>query len=346
MRRSLIIGLTVLSLMLCAGTTYSVEGPSATVVFPLICEVPTSSLGIVNPEHLDMVFTIANVTNFDMHVIAVVRNFKSVIELDFNVHLTPYDVSSNTCLGVINMMSPATKSNMVETINGTQYYVGYIRYDVEEPAAGALIGWGEMETLSSMIIPSKPPKISTHLFTDTGFNGVPDFYSLVNAATTVHDCPTCFWHIDSNQMLMPRYKIANNDPDTYNWWIIMTPSDAVDGLGTTCVRRLECITCDENENCASNAIPIPFQVNVINVANYVPANIFPLATFPKSGFAMCEVVLSGTSFNDQNPCGNAGNEQYLGWSYQHTLGSFNLETALIFPIHRQVGQIAVGPPGQ
>lgn len=335
MRKSLIIGLTVLLLMLCAGAVYSVEGPSATVVFPLICKVTTGF--IVNSEHLDMVFTIANVTNLDMpHVSALVRNFRSEAELDFLVHLTPYDVSSNTCLGVINMMPPTAKAAMIKTIDGIQYYVGYVRYDVEEP--GALIGWGQMETLRTVFSLSG---IKTWVYTDAGFNGIPDFYVDVNAATTTTSGG--YWQIDSNQTLMPRYKIANNDPDTHNWWIIMTPSDALTTTLGTCTRALEGIICDEQENCLSIAIPIPYQVNIVNVADILPGFF---ATFPKAGFAMLDVVLTGTSIGAQNPCFNAGNEQYLGWSYQYTLGSGNLKTALIFPIHRQVGQVAVGPPGQ
>jgi len=343
MRKSLIIGLTVLSLMLCAGTAFSVEGPSATVVFPFICKVTTGF--IVNPEHLDMVFTIANVTNLNTIVHATVRNYKSEVVWDYDSQLTPYDVSRETCLGVINGMSAAAKTNMLETIDGTQYYVGYIRYDVKEPASGAsgaLIGWGEMETLRTVVFGG----VKVWLYTDAGFNGVPDFYSLVNAATTIHDCPYCNWQIISNQTLMPRYKIANNDPDTHNWWIIMTPSDAKSTPCGSCTRKLACVMCDEQENCLDNDIALPYQVNVVNVANYVPAGLFPSATFPKSGFAMCDVVLSGTGICDYNPCFNAGNEQYLGWSYQYTLGSGNLRTALIFPMHRQVGQVAVGPAGQ
>jgi len=338
MKKSLIIGLTALSLILCAGTAYSIEGPSAEVVFPFICKVPTGF--IVNPEHLEMVFTIANVTNLDVHVSALVRNFKSVALFDYAVHLTPYDVSSNTCLGVIAMMPAAAKTAMIKTINGVQYYAGYISYDVEEPASGALIGWGQMETLRTVVLFGG---LNVWLYTDAGFNGVPDFHSLVNAATIIHDCPTCPWVIDSNQKLMPRYKIANNDPDTHNWWIIMTPSDALTTTLGTCTRVMEGIICDEQEHCLSIAIPIPDQVNVVNVADILPGFF---ATYPKSGFAMLDVVLTGTSVGDQNPCFNAGNEQYLGWSYQYTQGNGNLRTALIFPIHRQVGQVAVGPPGQ
>jgi len=102
------------------------------------------------------------------------------------------------------------------------------------------------------------------------------------------------------------------------------------------------IICDENEHCYSSAIPLPYQVNVVNVADYVPAAMFPAATFPKSGFAMFDIVMNGASSTEANPCGNAGNEQYLGWSYQHTLGNFDLETALIFPMHRKVSFTILG----
>lgn len=178
---------------------------------------------------------------------------------------------------------------------------------------------------------------SVHLYTDAGFNGVPDFYDDVNAATPFSSAQ--LWNIDSNQVLMPRYKIANHDPDTHNWWIIMTPSDALDNQYGSCTRLMVCVICDENESCISRAIPLPYQVNIVNVADNLPPSLFPATTFPKSGFAMCDVVLNGISSTGStatNPCGNAGNEQYLGWSYLYTQGNFDLRTALIFPMHRQI----------
>jgi hypothetical protein len=347
MKKSVIIGLAVLLLTLFSSTAYCTEGPSQTIVFPLICEVPSVKTLPLAPEHLDMVLNLANVTNVDTYVSAIVSNFRSRFEYDYSVHLSPYDMSRETCRGIVNAIFPTSgQSDMIQTIGGKQYYVGYIEYDgdVADPASSAqLIGWAEIETLSTLIAGGSPKKLQIweKLYTDTGFNGVPDFYEDVNAATAITGTVGngISWIINTNQTLMPRYRIANSDPDTYNWWIIMTPSDALTTPYSSCTRRLECFMCDENENCLSENIPLPNQVNIINVADWVPAALFPAATYPKSGFARCEVTMEGFSSTStgSNPCGNAGNEQYLGWSYQHTLGSFNLETALILPMHRYVG---------
>jgi len=351
MRKSLIIGLTVLSVMLYAGTAFSIEGPSATVVFPFICEVVPTGQKFILPEHLDMVFTLANVTHIDTYMYWIIRNFKSQgVHDEGSPYLSPFDVSSDTCLGLTQKYGGDPHWNLLkQTIGGKQYYVGYIEYDLRFPEPGqAVIGWGQMQTLRTVTVSigNKLAQVKQPL-TDAGFNGVPDFRVDVNAATiaTATGGGGVSWRIDSNQMLMPRYKIANNDTDTHNWWIIMTPSDALEGLagpGSTCSRIMDCSICDENENCLSNAVPIPYQVNVVNVADILPG-LF--ATFPKAGFAMCEVVLQGFSPTGQNPCGNAGNEQYVGWSYQYTRGIGDLRTALIFPIHRQIGQGGTGLPG-
>jgi hypothetical protein len=37
---------------------------------------------------------------------------------------------------------------MIQTIDGTQYYVGHITYDASETEGALLIGWAEMETLA------------------------------------------------------------------------------------------------------------------------------------------------------------------------------------------------------
>jgi hypothetical protein len=338
MKKALIIGVTVFSLMLFAGSAYATEGSSQTLVFPFICEVPAKNL-MFTSEHLDMIFTIANVTSIDTNVPAFVRNFKGQFMLDYLLHLSPFDVQKETCLSVINKMSTPTQSQMIQTIGGKNYYVGYIKYDVENPAAGAyLIGWGEMETLSVMIAGGGKFSIVTQLFTNAGFNGVPDFYANVNAAT--NDINGQSWRIYTNQKLMPRFNIANANGATYNWWIIMTPSNAGTTVAGPCTRQMVGTICDENEHCLSLAIPLPYQVNIVNVANYLPGGVFPTSTFPKAGFGMFDVVLNGTSAPGApggNSCGNAGNEQYLGWSYQYTLGSFYQgKTALIFPMHRDV----------
>jgi hypothetical protein len=203
---------------------------------------------------------------------------------------------------------------------------------------------GDGDAGTSIIPSPRNFKVLTKLYTDTGFNGVPDFLTDVNAASTVQSDQA--WQIDTNQILMPRYKIDNSDPNTFNWCIVMTPSDVGQSANGSCNRAMVGLVCDEKENCFDLAIPIPYQVNIVNVADLSQLGIlFPLATFPKSGFGIFDVILQGTGAAG-NPCGNAGNEQYLGWSYLHTLGSANLETALILPMHRKVEQFGIVPQGQ
>jgi len=331
MKKSLIIRLTVLLLMSFAGTTYATEGPSQQVDFPFICQVPVTSTSPFHlygtPEHLDMVFTIANVTNIDTGVNVLVSSLQSAAIQGESLQLSSYGVASETCIGWISKMSSTTQKKLIQTIDGTQYYVGYIEYDVAAESGASLIGWGEIETLSTSITFGFPsPHFNTNLYTDAGFNGVPNFNTNVNAAT--NDVSGSAWLIYTNQTLMPRYNIANSSVSTYDWWIIMTASDA-----GTCQRIMEGFICNDNEQCVSENILIPYQVNIVNVADILPPILS--TTFPYAGFGTFEVVLTGTSAGG-NPCGNAGNTRYLGWSYQHTLGSGGLETALIFPMHIQV----------
>jgi hypothetical protein len=328
MKKALIIGLAVLSVMLYGGSAYSTEKPSATVVFPFICEVPTGTLPL-NPQHLDMVYAIADVSipvqPFGMNILILVRSYKGDLVLNDSVHLSVRDVAKNTCLGEINKISASNRSKMTQDIDGKQFYVGYIEYAVPEPASGqAIIGWGEMQTLRTLYLGAGTKlEVKEWLYTDAGFNGISDFYENPNGAVDHGD------FISSNIGLLPRYILANLDPDTHNWWIIMTPSNAQGPPDGSCERQLYGPICDENENCLGNVIDIPYQVNIINVAG--------LPKTGPAGWATYEVHLLKLGSAGGNPCGNAANEQYVGWSYIYTVGDFNLKTAKIFPIHRIVG---------
>ena len=50
-------------------------------------------------------------------------------------------------------------------------------------------------------------------------------------------------------------------------------------------RQLSCFFCDEQEHCISNGVPIPYELNILRVQNYIPGGIFPPGVFPKAGFA-------------------------------------------------------------
>jgi hypothetical protein len=118
-----------------------------------------------------------------------------------------------------------------------------------------------------------------------------------------------------------RYNILNSNPETYNWWIVLKGASFCDNkVPATCQSStsLECFICNEGENCFSNAIPVPYRLNIINVANYIPVALFPASTYPKAGFTYCALVEAGYYLGESGYPESFTNENFTAfmWSYQ------------------------------
>jgi hypothetical protein len=205
---------------------------------------------------------------------------------------------------LVNMMSVTGKEELKIVIAGKQYYAGFVEYTSGgEVLPESLIGWGNFYYTGN------------RNNTDAGFNGVPNLFDSQWGAIR----------------LLPRYNIANNEPNTLNWWIILTPHSQ----GASCVRILECFICDEQENCISQAIPIPNALNVINVADNLPAWLFSSGTFPKAGFALCDVAMQSQVISNDG-CSAIRDDKIVGWLYQYTDGTALFrDKATMLPIHVQ-----------
>jgi hypothetical protein len=156
--------------------------------------------------------------------------------------------------------------------------------------------------------------------------------------------------------IFPRYFIQDADLLTWNWWLILMGRNEYEveyQLGkvpeNTIKRVLNCFFCDENENCFSNLIPIPYEWNIIRVGNFIPGGVWPPAFFPKAGFAICTIdeagffsgqltqtTITGTLSFDGVDSGTE-NETYTmaGYAYQRAFPTtIEQKLAVIHPMHR------------
>jgi hypothetical protein len=395
--RNLLAVVAMLSVFLIGiGTAYAVTGvedavPGQDIVIPIICEgyQPDDAGG--NPVgepifgSLNNVWAIAEVgdTECDLDdsvcvpvdmdgnqknnepgvTLADVITYDrlSIERLDQTVCWSKHDVISNQCTDLIKDMDQQARDAMEVVINNVTYFVGYVEY-LQRDSCEFSEGEGESNTLVSWVYLNDVVKGFV-----SGFDGIsmengtgPELEELCIDGS----CSDNFIGVTASHVF-PRYYILNSDPDTLTWWIFLLGRNeyAVEyQLGlvneNNIHRSLGCFFCDENENCTSNGVPIPYELNVINVATRIPGSVWP-SGWPisdpagKRGFAYCTIdeigsfsgqgsntVISGTlSFDGVDGTSNTLPETYslFGWSYQRAVpqgASAVDKLAVIHTIHR------------
>lgn len=286
----------VVSIFALQGTSHAVYGvvdnvPGTDVVFPIICEKGAT---------MNTLFATADVSGVGASADLVVYDSNSNWVYDDSADWTPYDVLPGDCQSLIAKMSTEQKAALETTINGRTYYVGYLAYYNVNSPADQLISWVYLVDLTKGFA--------------SGFNGFSAEGGLTSelcesfnlGGNSVGVC-------QSSVLLFPRYLLLNNLTETWNWWILLY-GDNDSG------RVLTGTICNEEEGCVSLNIPVPQELNIINVEPHVPATLH--AGYPKAGF--------GWFVNSENDYNNS----VMGWSYQRAQGSSVAATwDVIHPIH-------------
>lgn len=268
------------------------DAPGNDVVVPFIC-------GADAANGLDTLWAIGETQNIPTTLHFYVNNSKSVFVYDAEIRLTGRDIESDSCKALVARMSTAQRAMVERTIGGVKYYAGYITYEQAIANRNNLIVWQYLVDLTKGFA--------------AGFNG----YTLANSlnanlcestVTGVAVCSTAAW-------MYPRYFLMNDAADSYNWWIILSGTNAA-------TRLLNGIICDETERCISLTIPIPDELNIINVADHIPAALF--TSFPKAGYGLFAL----------DPY--ALNNTIIGWAYQRAASPSGaaLSWSVIHPIHK------------
>lgn len=375
-KRSLLMIVAMLSVFLFGiGTAHAVTGvndavPGYDTVIPFICEGHSNPpAGAPTFGGLNTVWAIAETTGGSCEdpictpdhggnvgivkadIVAFDRN--SVPRFDGTACWSAFDVITGSCQEVVSGMNTSAQQAMEITLNGVVYFAGYITYtqtDWCDFDDNRFVSWAYINNIAKGFA--------------AGFNGIEaenginntawdKFGEACNGNENCSPSPTGDDNIGvTARTIYPRYFILNSNPDSLNWWILLLGRNQYT-FANVWNRTLECVFCNEDEVCKSNSIPIPTELNFIDVAGFIPQSVYPVATFAKAGFAMCDIkevgrlegenasttILGTLSFPCVGPTPDptfCETYSFYGWSYQQGVPvSVSAKVAAMHEIHRR-----------
>jgi hypothetical protein len=273
--------------------------PGRDLVLPFICDKE-------NPSKLNTLWAIADTagksplpgSTYSSRAFSMVYDKWGILRLDYLYTFTPYDVVTDNCANVVSMFSDDSKSSMEMTIDGTIYYVGYLTVSGMEDD-DRFVSWAHLyEPENGSIADYKPFQAEEGI--DGAFSELGPFGAYPVTADE----------------LFPRYLILNDNPKTKNWWILLKgKSDSEYPPYITAHTRLEGNICNEEEMCISQAIPVPYRLNIINVENYLPPVLG--TEYPKAGFGMVNLITQTQNILTGEISQFSPNESTFMWSYHN-----------------------------
>lgn len=258
MKRFLILIAMLSVLFLGIGTAHAVLGvvddvPGTDVVIPIICEKGGT---------LNTLYALAEVLGDANTADIVVYDVNSNWVYDSTVSLTGFDILPGDCQSLVAGMSAMQQAQLEVTIDphARTYYAGYVVFYNWDTPDDTFISWVYLVDLIKGFA--------------SGFNGYQ-----AEGFVTNQLCEFDWWEWEyvcqTAWGLIPRYYIMNDKTETWNWWIVIYGDNDP-------TRFLVGYICNEEEDCVSLNIPVPDELNIINVEPYVPAALHP-AGYPKAG---------------------------------------------------------------
>jgi len=351
--RNLLAVVAMLSVFLfSAGTAFAVFGvndavPGQDVVFPIICE------GHANPPTspatfgtLDTLWAIAEKnggshfpdSDFVVCADVFVYDSRSILRFDTEYCWTAFDVVTDSCAHILSIMSPNAQELMEVESNGKTFFAGYVivqQSEAQESITNRFVPWVYLTDLQKGFA-SGMNGISAENGTSTNDLGE------VNGAVAV-----------AAESIYPRVFILNDKAETWNWWILLLGRNAYTQLGLPSFNRvLDCQVCNEEEDCESEVIPIPNELNIINVREHLTSTVIPTcfgqSGCPIAGFGRCtireagetilfgQIQIQGTAnFGPIDITAPSPFYSLYGWSYQRAAESTaTLSWDVIHEIHR------------
>ncbi len=364
--RSLLTVVAMLSVLLFGiGTAHAVLGvddnvPGQDIAFPIICSAPTpypagatagvdTAWAIADVAGTGSLFNVGGVVNYTSALHIVVHEPKNSSQVkDLQIYFTPFELQTDLCSHIISLVDVAARPKLVQNLcdsggNCQNYYVAYLTFTQNQGTFGGsavsdrFVSWVVFDDLNNGYA--------------SGFDGL----SLELGAGP---------ELEENggnvaiaaRHIYPRYVIQNDPalkPQGHDWWILLFGrADITTKFGTTDAnwsgnRNLQCFFYDEDEHVASNTVPIPNELNVVDVDPWV-TGLF--AGYPHNGFAVCDIQEdgshTGTGLHNRGTYDNpslvsnllplsTGYYTFVGWSHAKVQGTSVLATwDVIWPIHR------------
>lgn len=356
--KKLILALMLSILILSFGTAYARLSandpvPGQDVVIPIICQGELDSQN--NPVFggLNTLIAIAEMkdgsalsypdTNYVVKAKMYVYNKESKLVYDSTRKWTKFDVVVDNCKDIVKG-APSNKRYMMREdmplqSGGTiKLFTGYVVYEQTDASeiTNRFIPWAYLVDLTKGFA--------------SGFNGVSAEDGLGNYfGEDGGNRP-----VTANQ-LFPRFFLLNDKDDTFNWWIILAGRNElgkINPIQYNVTRFLDGDICNEEELCRSVHIPIPYELNLIDVYGLLGDEIKTGCNFPANpcgGFGKLRVSEAGTMLmptvqplsiigtaNDGLPIVSDWPFYSLyGWSYQREAAtSAALSWDVIHEIHR------------
>jgi hypothetical protein len=320
--RNLLAVVAMLSVFIIGiGTAHAVLGvnddvPLQDLVVPLICE---------KNGDLDTLFAIADKEEALCHYVGIspesgefyvtsasarLYNPKSQFIVDWEYEWTLHDIVNDLCSRIFDEEASNPVSAEV-TLGGKVYYAGYVTINQN---SGGTIAFDSANTAYCADPTNWEPKnrfIGWQYLVDltkgfaSGFN-MPGAENGLNVGGLMGEAfdnaPIAV------QAFYPRFYFLNNKGETWNWWIYLFGQNELAVrepiLYSNIHRYLDGIICDEQENCSSLRIPIPYEMMILNVLenNYIPGTIKNANGFPGTpadpqdmgGFALLDIIEFGT----------------------------------------------------
>jgi len=352
--RNLLTVVAMMSFLLFGiGTAYAVYGvaddvPGEDIVVPFICQVSGT---------MDTQWAISEVLGISTAAVVHVFNVESQFVVDLGATWTANDTVTSGCKVLVSGLSPSQVTALTTTVteNGVTdtVYAGYVIY-VDVFALNQFVSWVYLNDIPN------------------GFSAGFDAFGAENAVDAPFGFPGTIpseLNEDGNAtgapgpvpvapvVLYPRYYFFNTNTGTFNWWIVLK------GGPVDKNHILEGFICNEEENCVSLDIPVPNNLNFIDVGPIVPASIFhttviddqklspgeltgqgggyailfPVtSTFPLVPFFVDEpcVTAAGFPYVDQGGVIESCIDSIIAWSYQRAATGLvisNWDT--IHPVH-------------
>ncbi len=381
-KKSLLVVIAILSVLLVGvGSAYAVIGvndevPGQDLVIPFVC----GRTDLDSTNSLNTLYAIAEVkgggpvgTNW-VSTDRLLYNSRSITTIDFPTPFTAHDLLSFDCHTdfygngtTIPGQSVATLNDYTITVNGREYLAGYTVLRQNSANDGFCTGG----TITTQVISctansdcyaeggitatcDKSPQdrfIGWNYLVDlekgfaSGFDSISEEGGAgPNLGEVAGSAPV------TAATLYPRIYIHNALAETWNWWIILAGRNELNCGGVTPFpgRRLTGFICTIDEICNSFSIPIPDELNIVDLLTQVP-QVSTIPGYPKSGFAIANVTetvsISGATFTltgttNTGLCGNIFPAYSIyGYSYQRAQsdtphGGFNGSWDVVHPMHR------------
>jgi hypothetical protein len=249
---------------------------------------------------------------------------------DGHTSLTEYDMDSFDGWGFIGTLAPAVISRLeidLDNDGTNDHWAGYVDFRRRDDNHNNILAktmlaniphgmfsesnvpvkqWNPSEVMDimNMVDPGNRERFNADVLANAkalqwGFGGAPNY----SAATDFH--------------LYPRYYVNSSSGKSY---LIVWKSEVTTG-------ELHVDWYDNDENPSSSNIPIPYELNIIDIEPWIPLDLWAADNYPKEGWIDLKAP-------DKNGAGFSATREYLAWTWILDVGTAAESWSGLAPVAR------------